>query len=1136
MKGIKELLMRLKGSGINIFLENGKLKTKSAAGAITPEIAQEIRGNKESIIEFLSLINDQKKDFESIPRASRQGHLKLSFAQQRLWLIDRLNGGSAEYNMPVKLSVSGDFDVELAQSAINIIIQRHEPLRTNFIEIDGEPFQVVKEKSSFHLESHDLTSINESAQQLEVSKLIDKNSDQLFKLDSDLMIRGSFVHLLKADKGLLLFCIHHIAADGWSMGILIQEFVEIYEALKNSRKIQLDELEIQYIDYAEWQRKWLENKLLDSQLEYWKKQLVEVPAVHSLPLDFPRPTIKQYEGKQVTTRLSASLSKQLSDLSLQKNVTHFMLLHSAIALLFSRHSNHSDVVIGTAVANRARAEVTPLIGFFINTLVLRVSTDVDLFDDYLEQIKQVNLGAQANQDIPFEKLVEHCNFPRTSEYTPLVQLMFTMNTTESHEINVPGLTFSTYAGGEPVAKFDISISAEVRDEGIDISWVYDKSIFSEQKIIQLSNHLENLLNSIVSSKNAKVQDLLMLSANETNLLLNDFNKTEHAYPDNQLIHQLFEQQVELFADKPAVVFNENVLSYQQLNQKANQLAGLLISKGVSSKSMVGLMVERSNEMMIAILAILKTGAAYVPLDPDYPAERINFVLQDINPTAVVINTPYLEKIDKQLHSLAIELDSQLSEQTLANYSELNSDLSENQKATDLAYIIYTSGSTGAPKGVMVEHGGVINMSLSQQRLFEVDAKSKVLHFASLGFDASVSEWLMALLKGATLYISNDQDRQSPHALESFLIENQISHATIPPALLELLDADKEYHLQSLIVAGESCEFSLAQKWLRNYRVFNAYGPTEVSVCASMTELHRGEEINIGKPIDNTQLYVLGKSQELLPLGAVGELYVGGKGLARGYVNRSDLTNERFIQSPFSNHPQDKLYRTGDLVRFLPDGKLKFVGREDEQVKIRGFRIELGEIEFQLSQCDQVESCLLMVDKDNSEQKRLLAYVVNCEKQQTDLVDWTAKLRNQLLEKLPVHMVPSLIMAIDSWPLTNNGKIDKKALPLPEAKLLQNEYVEPGSETERMMVKIWSELLSIKENEISVTTSFFELGGHSLLAVRLANSIENITSVNVDVRHIFNATSVRELAQIVDREKSFIDLESEDLMDMEEIVI
>ena len=1053
-----------------------------------------------------------------------------SFAQQRLWFIDQLQGGSAEYNMAAALKIDGDFDVNAAEQAIRRIIQRHESLRTVFDSKGENTLQVIQAQFDFKLTRHNLTSLDDKLQRREVNALVTEDRLKSFDLSQDLMVRVAHIQLGTEENSvqdMLLFNMHHIASDGWSMGILLKEFVIQYQAIVQDEADPLPPLTIQYADYAHWQREYLEGEVLETQLNYWVTQLADVPTVHDLPLNYPRPEVQTHQGAVVTSQLENDSAQRLKQLANEYQMTPFMLLHAALSLVLSRHSNSQDIVIGTPLANRMQAEIEPLIGFFVNTLMLRADTDHENLTDYFAHIRKINLDAQGHQDIPFEQLVEHCKIPRSLQHTPLFQILFSMNTSEQNDLTIPGVSFTPVESPGVVAKFDLHINAQVTENGIYLSWIYDTSLFSQVYIETLSEHLNRLLRGMLTTSTSKLCDLPMLSAQETHYLANELNDTHLDYPRDKLIHELFEEQAAINPDNLAVVFEDKQMTYQELNVASNQLAHYIREQGVKTETLVGICVERSLEMVIGILAILKAGGAYLPIDSNYPQARIKYLLEDSEIKLVLTQTSLLEQLPMERHQLVCLdtynfgvsdsgiVSSQLTENISKQKLQLNS--------SHLAYAIYTSGSTGQPNGVLQSHRTVVNLVHSCAENDGIAAPLRTLQFASISFDISIHELATCWKTGSSLFLISQSEKDNLNLLPDILKRKSIERLYLPPTVLMFISEQIQRDnlllpdLKQVFVAGEAISMTPAiRDFLQRHsdcQLWNHYGPSEshVATTAYLNSYVDSTSLPIGKPIANTTMYVLDNRKSLVPTGCIGELYIGGECLAQGYLNRPELTKERFLRDPFSDNPNDRLYKTGDLVRYLPDGSLEFLGRIDDQVKIRGFRIELGEIENQLSQNENVTASLVLVREDEPGEKRLVAYVVAKETEVLDEVTFINSLRDHLQTTLPDFMLPSAFVILEQFVLTPNGKVDKKALPAPDNSNNQGEYIAPENDTEKTLVKIWAKLLKLDADTISVTTNFFALGGHSLLAVRLVSEIRTQLQKELAIKVIFESPCIQTLA-------------------------
>lgn len=1053
----------------------------------------------------------------------------VSFSQQRLWFIDQLQGGTPEYNMPMAFEVQGQLNLSLLTEVFTHIIARHEVLRTVYVESQGEATQHIRQMSDieFAVNEVELAHLTEEAQLSEIKTHVEADIVTPFDLAFDVMVRVSYLHTAK-DAGVLIFNMHHIASDGWSMEVLAKEFFTLYEAFSQDQPSPLPELDIQYADYAHWQRTHLEGQVLDKQLDYWTKQLDEVSPVHSLPLSHTRPESKSHLGAVVRGSLSADVSKKLLTLAKHHYLTPFMLLHGAVSLLLSRHSNSSDIVIGTPVANRLQAELEPLIGFFVNTLVLRADTEYESLSAYFAHIREVNLGAQSNQDVPFEQLVERLNTPRSVAHTPLFQIMLTTNTdygvnydSKLDTMTLSDVTLSPYQSDTIQAKFDLDIDMSISDEGVGVNWTYDVSVFDEANIQRLNEHLCRLLTELseVTQEDVKLHSLAVLSAQEEHHLITELNNAKVDYPKEKCVHELFEQQARENPDNVAVVFEDSQLTYKQLNEKANQLAHYLVEQqNVMPETLVGLCVERSLEMVIGILGILKAGGAYLPIDPNYPQARLEYMVEDAQLGVIVSHAQTRDTLNNYTGKI-IDLDNK------AVYTDC--DISNLDKAalglssSHLAYVIYTSGSTGNPKGVMVEHTSLYALMTEMSTWFS-DAQC-VGWCANYVFDASL-QGLLYLFLGRKVDLIPDQIKKQPTQLQAYIESHHIELLDCTPSLLQFwIDGCADFTPPHLLIGGEAISKELWQTLCeyedKGVLARNVYGPTECTVNATYADVVKGP-VNIGQTLPYAEAHILNaqNSQILTPKGSIGELYIGGAGLARGYLNRPELTAERFIENPYYDKEDPnssmRLYRTGDLVRYLQDGNLEFIGRADNQVKIRGFRIELGEVESQLSGQSSVDSALVMT-KQVAGSEQLVGYIKpSVELEQDAFGALISELKSSVTSHLPDYMMPSMLMVVAEWPLSPNGKVDIKALPDPDVSSLQGEYDEPETETEHVLVAIWSELLKIEADKISTTANFFDLGGHSLMAVKLVSEIRDQLGVEMLVRAIFEQSTIKELAQSV----------------------
>ena len=1135
MQDINKIINTLADAGIHAYLENGKLKTKSLKGALTPELINLIKNNKDQIIKKINTdsLTDEVEIIEHTPiiAIAREDHqAKTSYAQQRLWFIDKMDGGSAHYNMPFVLDVQGDFRVESAQKAFKQIIKRHEPLRTVFINTDKGPIQDIRENFEFTITLSDLSKFENKLQKQAVDSAIKADAELSFDLSKDLMLRVSYLQL-DDNRGVMLLNIHHIASDGWSTSVLIKEFNHLYNCYLEGREEQLPSLKINYADFADWQHKWLQGDVLERQLNYWDKQLSELPQLHSLPLDFKRPQLQTYHGALHHFALNEFCLKRLQTIALGNKSTLFMLIHAAFSIVLCRYSNNIDIVIGTPVANRLDKVLEPLIGFFANTLVLRADcSNNPIFEDFLTQIREVNLDAQANQDVPFEHLVDSLNPTRSTSHNALFQILLLMDGDKIPAIDINAAEIIKRDSDQVPIKFELTLNMSIDEDGkLDFIFQYNTDLFELKTIQRLASSLQLLLKGIAEDSTQRIFELPLLSADETNHLIHTVNETNASYSTDLCIHQLFEKQVHKCPNDIAVRFDQHSLSYSELNQHANQLAHYLLEQGVDTDSMIGLCIERSLEMIIGLLAILKSGAAYLPLDSLYPKGRLSHMIRDSGLSLILTDQKSVSVIKQIIKTndtqtiKHINLDDKLLN-SLSDYP-LENPVIQGLTSEHLAYVIYTSGSTGQPKGVLQKHATITNLLQAQVQGSGLKNRLITLQFAPISFDVSIQEIATCWYTASPLIIISEQAKQELNRLPKLLQKHAVQRVFLPPAVLNWLTEEMAKttlqlpELREIIVAGEALVIS---KYLKSYltansncRLWNHYGPTETHV-ASIALIDVNQQClsqPIGKVLTNLTGYILDKHQELVPYGAIGELYIGGRGLAKAYLNQPELTKQKFIANPLKGK-DEILYSTGDLVRYLSDGQLAFIGRADEQVQIRGFRIELGEIEQQLNRLDIVQSAVVVVHIDDNNEKQLLAYVNPDRQYINEADDLIIRLRSELQMTLPDYMLPSMFVILDKMPLTINGKIDKKALPKPDLTQSSRNYVAPKNKIEVSLEKIWSKLLKTPSDQIGSYAHFFEIGGHSLLSVRLISEIRERFNAELSIREIFEYPQLFEQALII----------------------
>ncbi|NEP59017.1 MAG: amino acid adenylation domain-containing protein [Symploca sp. SIO2G7] len=848
----------------------------------------------------------------------------------------------------------------------------------------------------------------------------------------------------------------------------------------------------------------LSGEILSNQLDYWKQQLNGAPEKLQLPTDYPRPSVQTYQGDSISFTLNQELTTKLQNLARDSGTTLFMTLYAAFSTLLSRYSGQLDIVVGTTIANRNRSEIEGLIGFFVNTLVLRTNLENNpSFQELLTQVRETTLKAYEHQDVPFEQVVEALQPQRYLSHSPLFQVMFILQNAPMGDLELPGVTLSPIELESTIAKFDLTLSMTETEEGLVGAWEYNTDLFKGETIERMVTHFQNLLEAVVENPSENVGSLGLLSESERHQLLVEWNDTATEYPSDKCIHFLFEEQVEKTPNAIAVVFEDEQLTYEQLNQRANQLAHYLQSLGVKPEEIVGICIERSLEMIVGVLGILKAGGAYLPLDPTYPKERLAFMLSD-SQVSILLTTQTLVTELPEHHAQVVCLDTDWAK--IARESDRN--LDSGVTVENLAYLIYTSGSTGTPKGVLVTHEGLGNLTEDKIRTCKVRPDSRILQFFSLSFDASIPELVMALGSGAALHLASPEDLLPGPALMKLLREQAITHITLPPSALAVLPADELPALQMVLVGGEAPSPELITQWSKGRLFINAYGPTETTVNASMVECgNGGQTLPTVRPAANKQLYILDRHLQLVPIVVPGELHIGGVGLARGYLNHPEKTAEAFIPNPFSDESGSRLYKTGDLACYQSDGQIKLLGRLDHQVKIRGFRIELGEIEAVLNTYPQIQQAVVIATENNAGDKRLVAYIVVT----TDESCTPNQLREFLKQKLPEYMVPSSFVSLDTLPLTPNGKVDLKALPAPDGEISrEHEYVAPRTASEEIIANIFASVLSVQN--VGIHDNFFDLGGNSLLTIRVHQQLREQLNIDLSLLDLFKYPTISSLAE------------------------
>jgi amino acid adenylation domain-containing protein len=1050
----------------------------------------------------------------------------LSFAQQRLWFFEQLEPNSPTYHISKGLYLQGNLNVEVLQQTLDAIVAHNEVLRTNFIAQDGIPLQLINEPKSVELMVIDLRDCPETERTTQVERLLEDEVQRPFNLASDLMLRACLLQL-SPQEHILLLVMHHIASDEWSISILFEQLTTLYQAFLEGKPNPLAKMPIQYADFAQWQREWLSGEVIENQINYWKQNLAGATPVLELPTDRPRSPVQTYRGAKQSFVLPQSLCAALHTVSQQEGVTLFMTLLAAFQTLLYRYTAQEDILVGSPIPGRNLPDTKQLIGLFVNTLVLRTDMSGNpSFRQLLQRVRSLAMSAYAQQDLPFEKLVEELQLERSLSYHPLFQVMFVLMDSARQTLYLPGLTSTTFDLDNVTSRFDLTLSIKETEDELQGWWEYNTDLFDAATITRMIGHFQTLLDSIVANPQQQISELPLLTAAERHQLLFEWNDTQADYPQNKCIHELLEQQVERNPDTVAVVFENQQVSYQELNSRANQLAHYLKTLGVGSDVLVGICVERSIEMVVGLLGILKAGGAYVPLDPTYPKERSRFMLQNSQPR-VFLTQEFLKTELPEIKAQVVCLDTDWH--LIAPQSEEN--LNQTATTANLAYVIYTSGSTGTPKGVKVTHGNLCHYAQAMGLALGITAEDVYLHTASIAFSSSVRQLMVPLASGATVTVATSEQRKDPRALFAGIKQHHVTVIDIVPSywrncvhtLIGLepgtSQALLDNKLRLIVSASEPLLSDVPTQWTFGFkhgaRLINMFGQTETCGIVATYPIPAQEDervkiVPLGRPIPNTQIYLLDSHMQPVPIGVPGEMHIGGVGLAQGYLNRPELTDDKFIPNPFIQEQGARMYKTGDLARFLPNGNIEFLGRGDYQVKIRGFRIELGEIEAVLSQHPSIVQTVVIAYEHIPGDKRLVAYVVLNQHTTATI----SELRRFLKEKLPEYMVPSVFVLLEALPLTPSGKVNRSALPAPEQVLQEPEatFVAPRDNLEQKLLQIWEEVLGIQP--IGIMDNFFDLGGHSLLAIRLFALIEKKFAKKLPLATLFQSNTVESLAKIL----------------------
>ncbi len=1148
----------------------------------------------------MTLSKKEGSEFLEMTHRTETWSIPLSFGQQRLWFFDQLEPGNNVYNLPSHVRLQGPLNAAVLRQSLQEIVNRHTILRTSFAIEDGQPVQQIAPSVTVSLPRTDIQSIPEAEKTREVQRLTVQEFQKPFDLFSSPPLFRMKLLKLSEEEHILLITAHHILVDEWSYGVFLSEFVTLYKAFAVGQPSPFAPLALQYTDFARWQHEWMQSAEPKRHVDYWKKKLSGVRAILELPTDHPRPPKQTFQGKTYSFVLPQELCDALKILAYQQGVTLFMILLAAFKTFLSRYTHQEDISVGSPIANRQRTELEQMIGFFINTLVLRTDMSGNpSFIEVLERVRQVALEGYDHQALPFEQIVNELKPERKLSHSPLFQVMFMLQNAPLGSLELPDLTLTPYENEGVASLFDLTLIMEGREETLHGKFEYSTDLFEDTTIVRMAKNFETLLQAIVTNPDQRVGSIPLVSPREHYQLFAEWNSTEAQYPREFTVTQLFEQQVEQTPDACAITYvsdrgEEHSLTYRQLNQKANRLAYYLQEIGITPETLVGIYIDRSLEMLIGLLAVLKAGGTYVPLDPDFPKERIEFMIQDTR-MPVILTQDHLRDTLPEHRATVICLDRDwpgnagIPTGNPGNASipagregRLEAGVPRDQnlpcqvRGDNLAYIIFTSGSTGRPKGVQIPHQAFVNFLCSMKQKPGLQSSDTLLAVTTLSFDIAGLELFLPLIVGARIVLIDREEAADGEALLQRLRASGATMMQATPVSWQLMLAagwEKGPKFQ-ILCGGEPLPYNLAEQLLaRSDAVWNMYGPTETTIWSTLEQVERIEEkgITIGHPIANTQMYILDDHFNPAPVGVSGELYIGGDGVVRGYFNRPDLTAERFIPDRFSAKPGARLYRTGDLARYRSDGRIEFFGRIDFQVKVRGYRIELGEIETVLSQHPDVQKAVVVVREDVPGDKRLVGYIVQSfpllseegsssllPERERQFPSWEgqgvgkngleqhetsqptpnpsqegnlaasqrknlllkapgkgARIQDYLKQKLPAYMIPSNFVFLADFPLTPNGKVDRKALPasFSQGTIEGKDFVAPRTSTEETLATAWSDILKVQR--VGIHDNFFESGGHSLLATQIMTRVRKTFEIDLPLRYLFEEPTIAGMADRID---------------------
>ncbi len=1102
---LPELLAHLRTLDVRISLDAGKLAVSAPKDALTDDLKTALRTRKAELLQFLSKVQAIEPATAKTVTGDSTHATSLSFAQQRLWFLDRIAPGNPIYNEPCEFRLSGPLDVDALEKSLQTVVERHDILRTVYRETDGSPTSFVQNIDVWNLNVVYPQPGSIEDREAEVLRLSREEAQRPFDLSNGPMFRAT-LYIITETEAVLCTVAHHISTDGWSFGVLMDELSTLYSAFSTKQPSPLPPLPLQYADYAAWHRDWLAGGILAEQLPYWQKQLAAPLPVLDLPTDRPRPAVQTHYGHELKLVLTPEMTTQLEQFSAHEKVSLFMTLLAGYQVVLARHTGQYDVVVGTAVANRNRAEFEKLIGFFVSNLALRTNLSGDpTVREALRRVRAVALDGFAHSEVPFDRVVEVLHPERNLGRSPIFQTMFVLQHWPQTDVAANNLHIRRIESDTGIARYDISVDALKKDGSLTFYFSFNSDLFDIDTVGKITQHYRMILSEMIRHPDRSINALNMLTPAETEELTVTWNNTSIPFPDSIGVHDLIDKQASETPDAIAVRCGTTTLTYRQLVQRANQLAHKLRALGAGPDKLVGVSVDRSEAMLVAALGIWKAGGGYVPLDPAYPAERLSFMAEDAGLTAHVTEERHISTVPG-IQCPVVCIDSDIESISREPVTAPQFETSSNQ----IAYVIYTSGSTGKPKGVLVEHRSVVNFLTAMQRSPGLTANDTLFSVTTLSFDIAGLELYLPLIAGGTIVLATREMTVDGMVLAKAIIDAKTTIMQATPATWRLLFEAGWNHGKNLkiLCGGEALSRNLADKILATgAELWNMYGPTETTIWSTTHQVSNGEDpVPIGRPIANTTLFILDEKRQLVPANVPGELYIGGDGLARGYHNRPDLTAERFIPDPFSNRPGARLYRTGDQVRYRSDGTLEYLNRLDNQVKVRGFRIELGEIESVLETHDDVHHAVVLAREDSPGDQRLVAYLI----QEPNATIKSNALRIWMSERVPPYLVPSTFVFLESFPLTPNGKVDRRALPAPQITSAAESFIAPMSGIESDVAALWKEVLRV--DRVGTNDNFFDLGGHSLLVVQLQSKIRERFKCDLPLMELFRRPTVGAITQ------------------------